>query len=195
MELQLKTCKTALLTAISDNYFHPWILTNNKNCKLIYSKFYFSVAARFSVFDLEMRPSISAIVDFCLDSNAYSPAEVLTELTVSCSYLMFLFASPISSLICLILTSLPDWILSTERSFWSLKYLERACLTWLNNFTIMVKLLDSSSWYTMWSWMIYWAVKVVVCWFSTTIFLLTLNYHSTWAWPCASISKILKELP
>ena len=108
---------------------------------------------------------------------------------------MFLFASPISSLICLILKSLPDWTLSMECSFWSLKYLKRACLTWLNNFTVVVKLLDSSSWYTMWSWMKYWAVKVVVCWFSTTMFLLTMNSNSTWAWPCASISKILKEFP
>ena len=71
---------------------------NSKNCKLIYnskilslvkitvhlsfqstnaSKFCFSMAARFSAFDLEKMSFISAIVDFSSAANAYSSAEVL----------------------------------------------------------------------------------------------------------------------
>ena len=115
------------------------------------------------------------------------------EFILSRSCLIFLFASSMSSLISFILTSLPDWALYIECFFWLLKYLKWACLTWLNNFAIMVKLLDSSSWYTMWSWTIPWAVNVVVYRFYTSRFLLTPNLPSTWACPCDSISKILKS--
>ena len=109
------------------------LLTNDKNCKLIYnskilslvfstnysssffsvnkylfltkesSKFCFSVAARFSALDLEDF-FISAIIDFS-KLQMHIHLRRSWEFILSCSYPIFQFPS---SLICFILTSLSD---------------------------------------------------------------------------------------
>ena len=84
--------------------------------------------------------------------------------------------------------TLPDWTLCLECSFWWLKNnfngLAKDGLTlplWLN-YLIQVHDTPCDMDDTV-------AVKVM-CWFCTSRFLLKLNPHSTWAWPCNSISKI-----